>query len=1011
MQNSLPSKSDSDPSRSRPGLVKTHDEFHVITFWIYQERAISHILSKAKAFNVARSILTASHKPGCEIIFQVKEKWFKVVCLKKDTLKVQDRFASLLSSLDQDITWDDVVGQNQSPLDHPWILRFRQPIDDNDTTPNENAIVTDTGLGLAHVLEVPSDFQQYNFVRIFHDIDDLEPEGVICEDIICHKWMAELERLSSVRIAAPGVGRIVYIGGEIRSDVDTAVARLSNIHKRFHEAKPQVQHILYAESSARGTPVEARLCNDINPVLVSGCILDPIHGAKAMLEEYRELKKAVSIRAVQVGPNGKKQSFFGPRSKGSFKAPQGRRYIQQVASWRYVSKQPSSVAGAASSISKAGSYLGEKPTVMGWMQNVTLNPPAGNGVIDSNLGISHEAAAPPISKKLRHPNLTSPARVGLLSQPRAHQNRESSDAVGKQHVMNIGTDACQPKYLGFSRPQSTGAQPGTLQKPKKPWSSAAATSETNATSALDAYRTQVGTQAWGHDTWPAPPPPALASLAEYPALGTPANSKSSLRPQHGSPASTKHPQPVSRSENHLPEKTFYSQHLLEETPRGPQEMNTNPLRPFAFDMEPLIPLQGSSNPHPSIVAHDDRETDTFHRTMRQMAPSRRLQTRSHQAVSLVQSPVTVTMDPDTVFMENLNHKVGGLLEHLRFRRGKVDLCVVFGRAYLKRFTREGLAMNKKYEDHYGWDPEVFLGRMQKRYSSSDDVLFANILSIYGQDAEALHEITRRCAPQAQTDKAKPWEQNGIRVIYEFTCQIGNENAFVVELDAKSFKFEIRYLSNQVAPIVIHCLHRHWDLAVNAACSPVEGVNNHQLCQTFAENLVKSLEIPPNTTGKPQLCYTEAYHNSPNKPIVTALRVLHIVSFGSPDKETQLRVTQVQDMSTTLLPGRHGGWNRYKASVAKESPDQGIFSTWFTASMSSVKADEMLKSNMTLELGDEARWTTEAFLKDGCVHSLFKRALAIVKEMDGIGVLCDNGHGVPSGEVIDIPSSLAQVDFW
>ncbi|KAI6365179.1 hypothetical protein MCOR25_005473 [Pyricularia grisea] len=966
MQNTLPSKSDSDPLRSRSGLVKTHDEFHVMSFWIYQERAISHILSKAKAFNI----------PGCDITFQIKENWFKVVCLKKDTLKVQDRFASLLSTLDQAIIWDDVVGQDQDPLAHPWILRLRQPIDDNNAIPNENGLDTHSGTELAHISEVPSDFQQYKFVRIFKDIDDLEPEHVTCEDIICPEWISELENLSSVRIAAPGVGRIVYIGGQIRSDVDTAITRLSNIRKRFHEVKPQVQHTLYTESSARGTPVEARLCNEINPVLVSGCILDPTHVLKATPEEYKELKNTISIRAVQVGPNGKQQSFFGPRSKGLFEVPQGRRYIQQTARWTYVSKQPSAVTAAASNTSKAGSYFGEKPTVMGWMQNVTLDPPVGNGVIDSNLGISHEVAAPPIMG-FQQARQASPATVGLLSQPRAPQKSKITNATEKWHAVNVGTDAGQPKHLGFSRPQSTGNQPHISQGAKRPWSSAAGTPKTSKASALDSYRSRIGTQASGQDTWPAPPPPALNSFAEYPALGTPANSKSSSRPQ----ASVEHPQTVSESETRVSAKILYPHRLLEETPHMAREMKqtetnfrttpthiTNTPRPFAFDMEPLIPLQGSLSLRPSIVAYDDRKTDTYHKTMRQMAPSRRLQTHSHRS----QPPMM--LDPDAVFVEDLNNKVGSLIEHLRFRRGKVDFRVVLGRVYLKRFTREGLATNKRYENHYGWDPELFLERMHKRYSSSDDILFADILSIYGQDAEALHDITRRCAtPRTQAVKAMPWKQHGVRVVYEFTCQISNDKAFVIEVEAESFEFEIR--------------------------------------GTFAENLVKSLEIPPNTTGKPKLCYTEAYHSSPNKPIVTALRVLHVVSFVSPEKETQLRVTQVQDMSATLLPGRHGGWNRYRASLAKENPGQGIFSTWFTASVSSNQADEIFKSNMTLNLGDEAEWTTKDLLKEGCIESLLKRTLEMVKEMDDIGVLCDNGHGVPSGEKINVPNSLAPIDFW
>ncbi|KAI7919396.1 hypothetical protein M0657_003512 [Pyricularia oryzae] len=997
MKNALPSKSDSDPSRSRSGLIKTHDEFHVLTFWVYHERAISHILTEAKAFNI----------PGCDITYQINGKWFKIVCQKKDTINVQDRFTSLLSSLDRDIIWDDVTGHDQGPLGHPWILRLRQPIDDNDVTPKENELDTPSGTELAHVLEVPSDFQHYKFVRIFKDIDDLEPDGVTCEDIICQESISRLEQLSAVHIAAPGLGRIVYVGGEIRCNVDTTISRLSNIRKRFHEANPQVQHTLYTESSARGTPVEARLCNDINPVLVSGCILDPMHGVEATLDEYRGLKKAVSIRAVQVGPNGKEQSFFGPRSKGLFKVPQGRRYIQQTASWRYVSKQPGVVAGAASTMSKAGSYLGEKPTVMGWMQNITLDPPTGNGIIDSDLGISHEVAAPPITK-FEQARSTSSAAFGLLSQPRVYQKSKNTDSVGKRQAVNVGMNANQPKHLGFSRPRPTETQRHTSHEAKNPWSSTAATSKTYAPSSLDAYRTRIGTEAWSQGTWPAPPPPALDSFAEYPALGTPANSKPSTRPHRGSPTSADLPQIVSQSEDCVPTETLYPQDILEETSFEAREVNTNTTRPFAFDMEPLVPLQGTINPRPSIMVYNDRETDTFHKTMRQTAPSRRLQARSYSAAAPVQPHLT--KDPNVEFMEDLNTKVGGLLEHLRFRRGRIDLSVVFGRAYLKRFTREGLATNKIYEEHYGWNPEVFLERMHKRYSSSEDVLFANILSIYGQDAEALREITRLCAASpTQVEKTTPWEQHDIRVIYEFSCQIDDDNLFVIEVDAESFKFEIRDLPNQVPPILIHCLHRHWDLAITAACSSVQGVN--KLCQTFGENLVKSLEIPSNTTGKPKLCYSEAYHSKPNKPIVTALRVLHIVSFVAPDKETQLRVTQVQNMATTLLPGRHAGWNRYTASLAKESPDQGIFSTWFTASLSSKKSDEMLKSNVTLNLGDEAEWTTKAFLRDGCVEPLLKHALAMVKGMDSIGVLCDNGHAVPSGEVITIPNSLAQIDFW
>ena len=118
----------------------------------------------------------------------------------------------------------------------------------------------------------------------------------------------------------------------------------------------------------------------------------------------------------------------------------------------------------------------------------------------------------------------------------------------------------------------------------------------------------------------------------------------------------------------------------------------------------------------------------------------------------------------------------------------------------------------------------------------------------------------------------------------------------------------------------------------------------------------------------------------------AVRVRHVARYTSQDGQSFLDLTFVRDMSPTCPDGV-----QLKASLAAESIKYGVFTSWYEASISSARAEELFKENETMTTGDESSWDTNTLTAAGVLDAVSGAALGMVRAMDGVGAKVDNGQ--------------------
>lgn len=81
----------------------------------------------------------------------------------------------------------------------------------------------------------------------------------------------------------------------------------------------------------------------------------------------------------------------------------------------------------------------------------------------------------------------------------------------------------------------------------------------------------------------------------------------------------------------------------------------------------------------------------------------------------------------------------------------------------------------------------------------------------------------------------------------------------------------------------------------------------------------------------------------------------------------------------------------QARLGKDDVKSGKFRSWFEASISSVTAEKLFQHNADLCPGDVVDWTREQFHKEKIFEAIYGPATEMVKNIDGVGVSCDNGQ--------------------
>lgn len=153
-------------------------------------------------------------------------------------------------------------------------------------------------------------------------------------------------------------------------------------------------------------------------------------------------------------------------------------------------------------------------------------------------------------------------------------------------------------------------------------------------------------------------------------------------------------------------------------------------------------------------------------------------------------------------------------------------------------------------------------------------------------------------------------------------------------------------------------------------------------------------------------------------MVLSARVRNVGRFESTDKQSFLDVSWNWLMALAKRPGKesHSAGIVY-ATPAVDNPGQGLFTSWYEASVVSAAAEEAFRENETLPVGDVAAWGSGvggggSAAQDELYEAAFGPALRLIKKMDGVGVLIDNGQGqqwTPPVKASQV--ALAVQKFW
>ncbi|KAJ9134026.1 hypothetical protein NKR23_g10411 [Pleurostoma richardsiae] len=429
-------------------------------------------------------------------------------------------------------------------------------------------------------------------------------------------------------------------------------------------------------------------------------------------------------------------------------------------------------------------------------------------------------------------------------------------------------------------------------------------------------------------------------------------------PEVGAEAANNTPSPSARASSGPPPLIDLFDATSTSNPSSKHETN--------LDMRVLVP---------GVQIDDEASFRIFHHTMRQQASSRISGQGSSSDFSA------------SDFNTDIINALKKLISCARAKVGSLGLRLEFGRIFLTDIPSSGLAHNGPGEISNGWVPEKLVDMLNHEVGGSKNVLFTNILSVYAGDAEFLSSI------KEEHTRRPMWQNYSRKVVYEFRCRStlhdGKVEDFIVDIDGSpgaGFSYLIRKeASEQVEPIWVHCLHRHWDFRI--VLSHTDTDEHREMHGRFAEFLAGSLSIPVNTRDHPKLSWLEDVHDSAT---VVEVRVHHTSRYLGNNSQSYLDITQVRELAVQTTEQDSETLTRVADVSSPKDAKNGVLACWFEASITSAKGEELLRQNASLTIGDLVAWTSEAFQAAKVFESLYEPATKMITRMDGVGVYCNNG---------------------
>ena len=212
------------------------------------------------------------------------------------------------------------------------------------------------------------------------------------------------------------------------------------------------------------------------------------------------------------------------------------------------------------------------------------------------------------------------------------------------------------------------------------------------------------------------------------------------------------------------------------------------------------------------------------------------------------------------------------------------------------------------------------------------------------------------------------------VTYEVHCTTAQEEEIIIDIHEDGSQVV------RPKPILLGALNlffpkRIWDARLIVMGSmPIGGeyktavasmVSSFKIAQLASKQEVNiSIESPPDFIIKGISVRKETVHRSHTYPDLR----LHLQE-----------VINTNCRASTNVPCSYGG------SIATTSEMAATSKAWWTAGISSMKADHILKRNQSLELGEIAAWTPEDVLQSGVVSDFLYFAEQIVTRIDHVGL--------------------------
>lgn len=186
-------------------------------------------------------------------------------------------------------------------------------------------------------------------------------------------------------------------------------------------------------------------------------------------------------------------------------------------------------------------------------------------------------------------------------------------------------------------------------------------------------------------------------------------------------------------------------------------------------------------------------------------------------------------------------------------------------------------------------------------------------------------------------------------------------------------------------------------------------------QKQVKGIVENIKIEVSGDGKSLQLWTRTVDDLLSIESITLHReTLHPLTLY-PD--LLLHLTEYQDLSVRQP---FDSKNIYSGSIQASNVMAKANKLWWGAKISSVNATAILGENITLELGETAKWTPSSIIQKGVVGDLFAAAKEIVTRIDHVGYF-NRGEGSSnvrtnekgSEDTQDTSARLRRVDpgFW